>query len=571
MPPAGALAHLALLVFALALRMVLLSSRGDFLEFDETFYLLIARSLLEGGGYQMNGLPQVAFPPLPALVNAAVGLVVEDPARAARLLSAVLSAALILPAAALARRVFGPSEGLLTAAFVAVMPSLMTFAPVSRPYAESLYFGAEPLYLLIVTAAGLFLARAASSGRPADAAGSGLLIGLAYLTRNEAALLAPAGAIVLLLSPRRRWATAAMLLGTASLVAAPYPLYLHRVTHEWSVSGKSDSAVLIRDSVSMKVLHDDASAFEAAHYAMEDSGRAMRSSYWGFDPQAPPASGPGRGLIHLSPGSAARNLRVYFLRLLPILLPWILWPFMLVGAAALAVRLRRDGARSGRSSPALAMAAMAVPSIAVCLVLFVEPRHHLSMVPLLAALSAHGLVRCAGLLAPRLRSVAWGAAAILCGALLWTTLGQLAGLRRDDGPRRYLAAIRSLGERLDARLPPGEPIMSWNPAIAYYARRPWRVMPADRLDRIAAYALRRGAGILVYETAVHGPPPGSDPSAPFSIVRLGRADPDAVRAGALSLRLVDSDPLYRTFDLEIAGRAPVGVAASSEDREADVR
>jgi len=559
-PPAGWKAALkpqgAVFVAALLLRLLLLSARGDFLEFDETFYLLIARSLVSGEGFRMNGLPQVAFPPLPALLDALLGLVFSNLVAASRVAAAALGAALVFPAAALARMAFGATEGRLAALLVAVMPSLMTFVPVHRSYAGSLYFGPEPLYVFLFTCAGLLLARAAASIRAADALAAGLVAGLTYLARNEAISFIPAAVALLLGAGAHRLRKTAAFLGAAAIAAAPYPLYLHGVTGEWSFSGKTGSAVLIRESIARKVSQDDPARFEALHYALDESGRSMKSSYWGFDPSAAaPSPGPG-SLLDTSFEGMRQNLLIYFRRMLPTLLPWFLWPFVLAGCAAAVASVSRRPRTAGRDQcrAMLAMACMTVPSLAVCLLLFVEPRHHLYLVPLLCILCARGITIVLVHTPARAMAAARALVVLLTAGLLWTALHQLADLRDDGAELRYLESVRRMGEELRRMVPADDPIMSWHPAIAWYAERPWRVMPADKMARVAAYAIRRGAAVIVYETSVHGPPPGGEGRTPFTLVRLAPADPDQVQAGLFSLRRLDGGDLYETYELGPAGR-----------------
>ncbi len=560
MPPAALKDDLktqgAIFVAALLLRLLLLSARGDFLEFDETFYLLIARSLVSGEGFRMNGLPQIAFPPLPALLDASLGLVFSNLVAASRVASAAIGAALVFPAAALARRAFGSAEGRLSALLIAVMPSLMTFVPIHRSYAESLYFGPEPLYVLLFACAGLILARAAATARPGDASAAGLMAGVTYLARNEAISFIPAAVMLLFSTGAGRLLRTASFLGAAAIVAAPYPLYLHEVTGDWSFSGKTGSAVLIRESIGHKVYEDDPAGFEALHYALDESGRSMKSSYWGFDSSAAASSPSPAALFDISFEGMRQNLAVYLTRMLPTLLPWFLWPFVLAGCVAAVASVLRRPRSAGRDQcrAMLAMACMTAPSLAVCLLLFVEPRHHLYLVPLLCILCARGITIVIGRTPARAKAAAWALVVLLTASLLWTTLHQLVALREDGADLRYMESVRRMGEELNRTLPAGDPIMSWHPAIAWYADRPWRVMPADQIARVAAYAIRRGAAVIVYETSVHGPPPGGEGRAPFTLVRLADADPDQVQAGRFSFRRIDVGDLYDTYELGPAGR-----------------
>ena len=60
---------------AWALRFVAISLRGAYLGWDETMSLMMGRNLLCGRGYQFNGLPNITFPALPAIIAAAVWMI----------------------------------------------------------------------------------------------------------------------------------------------------------------------------------------------------------------------------------------------------------------------------------------------------------------------------------------------------------------------------------------------------------------------------------------------------------------------------------------------------------------
>ena len=77
---------------ALALRLVLLVARGDYIVYDEGYYLLLARSLRAGHGYALNGLPHVALSPLQPVLVALVSAVGVPDLWASRLLAAVCGA-----------------------------------------------------------------------------------------------------------------------------------------------------------------------------------------------------------------------------------------------------------------------------------------------------------------------------------------------------------------------------------------------------------------------------------------------------------------------------------------------
>jgi len=110
-----------------------------------------------------------------------------------------------------------------------------------------------------------------------------------------------------------------------------------------------------------------------------------------------------------------------------------------------------------------------------------------------------------------------------------------------------------MGEVLARELPPGEPVVSYNPALAWWAGREWRVVPAASLSQIVGYVLRRGARSLVVERSVFGSLPGQAPgeTAPFGVYMI-----EGLAAGQADRSMYRIEPtgrtdLYATF--RIAG------------------
>mgnify|MGYP001439520472 CR=1 FL=1 len=120
---------LAILAAALVVRLGLMILRGDYIWYDEGYYLLLARSVHAGHGFMLNGLPHVALSPLQPLVVAVLSFTGLPDLWASRLLAAVCGALLVLPVAVLAERWFGQRGAVTAALFTAVFPALLTFLP----------------------------------------------------------------------------------------------------------------------------------------------------------------------------------------------------------------------------------------------------------------------------------------------------------------------------------------------------------------------------------------------------------------------------------------------------------
>src|SRR5258708_39476715 len=109
---------------ALVVRLILLWVRGDYIVYDEGYYLLLARSLRAGHGFTLNGLPHVSLSPLQPIVVAVMSLTGLPDLWASRTLAALSGALLVYPVAYLARECFGPRTAAPAASCVAVAPGL---------------------------------------------------------------------------------------------------------------------------------------------------------------------------------------------------------------------------------------------------------------------------------------------------------------------------------------------------------------------------------------------------------------------------------------------------------------
>jgi 4-amino-4-deoxy-L-arabinose transferase-like glycosyltransferase len=306
---------------ALALRLAMLVGRGDYIVYDEGYYLLLARSLRAGHGFALNGLPHVALSPLQPVLVALLSFVGVPDLLASRLLAAVCGALLVVPVASLARLAGGPRAAIPAAVFAAVSPALMSLVPFFPGESWNLYFGSEPLFLLFAFCAVAAAVRAQSGGwRWWMAAGA--LAAAAYLTRLEGAILGAALVLVLAarLAVRRAdaasWRRLAATVAVGLAVAAPYLGYLHAALGRWALSGRVQAASAAgRDAPSALesartggnvlagfVWQGEPDAFLRALYGLDPSGTRMASQYWGVDGRAeagaaaaPPASGGGGG------------------------------------------------------------------------------------------------------------------------------------------------------------------------------------------------------------------------------------------------------------------------------------
>lgn len=569
-----------LAVAAVLLRLLLFLGRGDYLAFDEGWYLLLARSLYTGDGYSLIGVPHTALSPLFPILAGAVGVAIDSWVWGGRIVAALASGLLVLPAWAVFRRLAPPRTAFVAVALIAVLPPL---APFVAPYwiGGDLWVGAEPLlHLLLYTGIALWL-KADEHGRVAPWALPGVAFGLAFLARPEAILTwGFLGLAALALAAwRRSWRrlAGAALMGLAFLVvAAPYWIYIHEVSGEWTLTGRgirpAASAARLAGSGGAggggaagtieRMLWEDDDAYAEYLYSLDPTGLRLRSGYWGIQPEIPatrasegepppqaPAPTDARQdeeatgappATATPPAAGGRSPVGLFMRTLRIILPLLLWPFVILGIAQPRSRtiLRRELPVS---------LALLGTSIAIAMAVAVDPRTQLFLVPMLAFYAARGfslveqeIQRRAEGTELRPGFVELGLAAIAVVWLLAINGERLYVSLAYGSPHHVVGAQnRAVAEELDALLGDDEgPIASWHPAIAVFADRDWRVLPHADLPRILRYEAVAGAEAIVL-SAYYPPPLGienlgtrylivpvperTDPGQPFSI-RVERGD-----------------------------------------------
>jgi 4-amino-4-deoxy-L-arabinose transferase-like glycosyltransferase len=557
----------AVVAGALAVRLTLLLARGDYIVYDEGYYLLLARSLRAGAGFTLNGLPHVALSPLqPVLVALASAAGVPD-LWASRLLAALCGALLVVPVAALARLAGGDKAALPAAVLTALSPALMSFVPFFPGQSWNLYFGSEPLFLLLACSAVTCAVRAEGGSWRWWLAG-GALAALAYLTRLEGAVFA--GVLFVVLAVRlalrregpRAWSRLVLAATAGTVVVAPYLVYLHRELGRWAVSGRVQAAAATGAGESPSAIADARSggqvlsafvwqgkpdAFLRALSGLDASGTRMASQYWGVRRDtAPPSPSVPQGSAS-RPGPVSESgfappprgaLRVWWEGINAVT-PWWLLAIALLGLAL------------GSAGALVWVFPLAVCALLPSLLTYVEPSSLLPLAPLAAIYAAVAVARIADRVSGRLsRPVAVGLPGLVALALFWPAARDGVRARSQTTALQQVAtAQRAVGQYLAQHLPADAVVMSWHPAIAIWARRGWRVLPYDSFERIAGYAARERAAAIVFSR--FEPSPIRQPPRAFTVVLPGAA----ASAGAqVRLEPVDETPLL--FVGRVAAPAP---------------
>ncbi len=520
---------------AIGLRLILFLGRGSYVAFDEGFYLLLGRSLWTGEGFSLVGLPHIALSPLFPAFAGGVGVLIHDWVWGGRIVAALASGLLVLPAWAVFRRLATRRIAFVAAALVAVMPSLAPFVAAYWVGAD-LWVGAGPLYhLLLFTGIAAWL-EADERGGALRWAAVGSALGLAFLARPEAIITwGLLGLATLVLAARARSSRrlgGAVVMGVVFVVVCtPYWWYLHETTGEWMLTGRgiaplSAAARAVsgedRSGAAATIEHmlwSDDPTYQQHLYGLDASGVRLRSSYWGVYPPRGPAvasesAGAGKaparpdttaGALPAAPAAARAPaadhpsaLALYF-RALGIILPLLLWPFVILGLA----EPRPPGVLRKELPVTLSLLGT---SIAIAVLVAVDPRTQLFLVPLLAFYAARGF----SLIEREVRQRTHGNALRPGFVELVLASVAIAWLLSINGWRLYMslsvgsphhvvgAQNRRVALEVDSlrNVRPG-PLMSWHPALAVFADRDWRVLPYAPLPEIIRYARAAGASVIV--------------------------------------------------------------------------
>lgn len=527
-PRRAALWLAGLVLAAIGVRAILYALRGEYLDWDEAMYLLLARNIVQGDGIFLNDFPHTALAPLVPFATAALSrLTGGDLLIAQRILSTLSGGLLLVPVFYLLRRHFDRRSTWIAVSLLVAWPALVDVAPKYGPMWFHFYAGTEPTYVFLLFAA-IAAGEAALDRRGASAVAFALVaggcLGLAFLARSEAVVFGGAYAVVRAVRWVRDRDDAGALRAAAVtaalgflLVAGPQLWRLHRITGAWVLSGQPAVMAPMAETL-QDTFRDDRYlvSFVRTWYRLDAGHSYLLNPYWGipenmdlaqqkalFAQLARVETPTDRSIV----GRTAARL---------VNLVYMLWT--LTGplfAPLVALGIFFNVVNSDRHLPTFVLAALAA-SLVTSLYLAVLPRFYLYLVPAFALWTAMALGRLADRV-PRLRFDPAPAAA----AALIVASGVIVATRATGESARNLAVVaredREAGERLAAVLPGARPVMHWHPRIAYWAGWPWRTMPMASLDAIAHYAARLGVKHILLVRGGYSP---IDPGVPHFVVTL---------------------------------------------------
>jgi hypothetical protein len=158
------------------------------------------------------------------------------------------------------------------------------------------------------------------------------------------------------------------------------------------------------------------------------------------------------------------------------------WPLLLLSLIGLGRR------RSIAALPLLHL--LAIPLLA----LSAQPRFVVSAVPALAIFATVPIVLASG------RGARLALAAVMLVGIAWCGKANVGDLVLPYDA--HLGAEKDAGDWIATHSSPTDPVMDRKPYIAFYAQRPYRLMPDTSYDEIVDFARRTGVHYLVVEQGV---------------------------------------------------------------------
>jgi len=312
-----------------------------------------------------------------------------------------------------------------------------------------------------------------SEGRLGTAAmvAAGLALGAAYLVRPEGLFVAgplviAAIALPASVPPRRRVLGALAMTVAMAAAMAPYILFLHRHTGQWTLSGK----IAYNRAMSASMATGDRWAVTSAPELLADETHVRPVTEY----DARPSAHQWARLLGTNAASATGRILALY-TLMAALLPW--------GMASTRRHL-------GERWPTWAVAGLASAwPVGLVLLLITEDRLFLPLAPVVCCCAAAGLSRGA-----RYRRV------FALGMLVFVFGLIVPDQRPHDTAFARLRPDRAFG-RIIAQSATTGPVIGAGWQYAYFAGRAPLALPNEPIERTMRYARNNGAHWLVVETS----------------------------------------------------------------------
>jgi 4-amino-4-deoxy-L-arabinose transferase-like glycosyltransferase len=494
---AGQILFISLL--ALLLRLIWLHFRTGVIDTEGAEYARIAENFVGGRGYVGIATPgtQLLFPPLFPLLIAAFSALTRDFGTAARLVSIVFGALLVVPVYFIAWTTYGRKVASVAALLVAVHPLLINLSATG--YSESLY-----LTLIFTGVYGTL--QSLKFRRVRDGTMAGAAFGLAYLTRPEAFMF-PFMAVALIALSCRTGAAgvlrrAGALLGTFAVLAAPYAIFLSLATGQLRFEGKSAINYVLGNAIVAGRSVDEGAY--AVDRDLKEEGAYMRSNLSAIESASPTV----RDVVPYALFAAKRNLP----RLVHVLLsktafgsPLLLW---LVILGMFTKSWKRDRILA---QLALLMVPVSMVLGLLSVVAWVALRYYFIFLPTLIIWASEGIVELSKWVLATLGAIRRGAvlrslaarsvtpAAVAAIALIsYRGIGDVPDLAMW-GPQSRI--VKRAGEWLGNLHARPKTIMDTATNVAFQARAAYVPFPWSDSETALRYIEAKGIDFIVVRTA----------------------------------------------------------------------
>jgi len=435
---------------------------------DGPSYVAISRQIFER--FDFTG--SIHYPPLYPILIGLANRLLHDYEAAGKWVSLLMGSLLPLPVYLLGRELYGRGAGYVAAAIVLVWPEFIFHSSTVLAYSAYFTLLTTGLWLL-------WLAHGRKSS--AQAVASGLVLAVAYLTRQEAFISLSAVCFCLAAATLWRERTLGSLkllllvFGVFAAVVSPYVLMVHSVMGVWTMAGKS--VVTLTDALSYYLKQFDLN---------RDPGFAKIGIM---------------DLIRDYPGYFPYTFRVNLAALRDI----VPLPILIAAAAGFLF--------SGRGEPGPGarwfIAGALFPVFVLLTVFLVSGAYVAPYLPFVFILCGHGMVsleKCLLKMLAGRRSVdariCWLTAAVFSAYVLynaWQIIPRKSPppytLELDGG--RYDEKL--MGMMLKKYLPPGSLIMTRSGRIAFYSGHPWVDIPQSDLATIIRTAWENKVRYLVVD------------------------------------------------------------------------
>ena len=527
-------------ILAFGFKLFLLSQRRPYIDADEGYYMVLARNILAGKGYTLNGLPNIIFPPfLPGCI-ALVSILCRDLQLSLSLISAISGSALGLVAFLIARKRVSPAFALLGSLLVLFAYQMNEFLPVYSRYIDTLYRGSDILSCFLIFTALYFSIGFLESGKLIKALGAGVVLSLGYLTRPEAVLLLILIVLSLFIagtavSIRVRIKGALLMIFAFSLFASPYVIFLKNVTGAWTLSGKVSAAQNYRTTLLQVIDKNDWAPFRSEHYSLNPEKTEMNDTYFGYYEKAP------RGNTKSQVGSIKNgltNLRHYGV------VPRTLFPPYLLVLGILGLCFSIPHIFKVGHAVDLLLVSLVPFSLAVESLSYPIPRHHLFLVPFACLYAVIGMSSILSRL-PRANSKAKR----LYGGLILAVCIISVGYEYFRNLEASYLNIPTLNEAMSADVEVGrllkakspETIMSEQPGFAVRAFSDWQVLPNVGLSQALEFGVHKNVDLVVVRDQT---------KSYYRIIDLKRSQLSIGPNGNYSYRMVEKGPRYEWLEVQ---------------------